>query len=78
MRLWLISQNDNTNYDTFDSAIVAAETEDDARMIKPCSRDWGDRWSSWARSPDKVSVEEIGTAKDGTERGVILASFNAG
>jgi hypothetical protein len=35
MRLWLISQSRNNDYDTFDSAVVAAETEAEARLIHP-------------------------------------------
>lgn len=35
MKLWKISQSVNYDYDTYDSAIVAAETEDEARMIHP-------------------------------------------
>ena len=35
MKLWCISQTDNDGYDTFDSAVVAAETESDARAIHP-------------------------------------------
>lgn len=35
MKLWLISQDVNNNWDTYDSAVVAAETEDEARVIYP-------------------------------------------
>lgn len=35
MKLWLISQSVNNNWDTFDSAVVAAETEEEARMTYP-------------------------------------------
>jgi hypothetical protein len=40
MKLWLISQDVNNNYDTYDSAVVAAETEEEARNIYP------DNWDS--------------------------------
>jgi hypothetical protein len=40
MKLWLISQNVNNNWDTYDSAVVAAETEEDARNTYP------DNWDS--------------------------------
>ena len=43
MNLYLISQNKNVNYDTFDSAIVAARTNKEARMIHP---DGDDDWDS--------------------------------
>lgn len=98
MKLWKISQDSNIAYDTFDSAVVAAETEDEARNTHPgdlsnnpielgtygnhgggvggvdgvggCNGDWV--------KPDKVTVEYIGEAKEGTPRGSICASFNAG
>jgi hypothetical protein len=45
MKLWLISQSENSNYDTFDSAVVAAETEEEARHTYPNSCDDVVRWS---------------------------------
>ena len=35
MNLYLISQTKYDDYDTYDSAVVAAESEDDARKIHP-------------------------------------------
>ena len=35
MNLYLITQDVNTNYDTFDSAVVVASCEDDAKLIHP-------------------------------------------
>lgn len=77
MKLWKISQADNGGYDTYDSAVVAAETEDEARNINP-DGEWNRHYSSWSESPSLVSVEYLGEAKIGTEAGIILASFNAG
>lgn len=80
MKLWLISQSVNQRYDSFDSAVVAAETESDARSINPGApprHNWGRGGPMWA-PPDDVIVKLIGEAVDGTERGVICASFNAG
>jgi hypothetical protein len=39
MFLWLISQNENGNYDAFDSAVVVAASEEEARLIHPLRRD---------------------------------------
>jgi hypothetical protein len=36
MNLYLISQNVNNDYDTYDAAVVAANSEDEARLIHPC------------------------------------------
>lgn len=89
MKLWKISQTVNRGYDTYDSAIVAANTAAEARMIHPA--DTGESWNAiyanwngqtnpsqvWATA-DKVTVECIGTARPGTNKGVVLSSFNAG
>ena len=78
MKLWLISQTERRGYGTYDSAVVAAKTEDDARNINP-SGDWKTAWcGAWATSPANVSATYIGEAKEGTEKGIILDSFNAG
>ena len=78
MNLYLISQDENEEYDTYDSAIVCAANEDEARNTKPDARPWGARFSSWCSSPDKVKVRLVGVAAEGVEPGVLLASFNAG
>lgn len=79
MKLWIISQNMNNGYDTFDSAVVAAETEEDARNIDVDGSDWKNgRYTAWANSPDQVHVEYIGYAGPDIKFGVVLASFNAG
>lgn len=72
MKLFLISQDCNTGYDTYDSAVVAAKDEESARNVSVSSYD------AWA-SPEHVDVEYVGTAKPGTKAGAaICASFNAG
>lgn len=81
MNLYLISQDINDDYDTYDSAVVAAESEDDARTIHPdrCGNEWSLEYESvWLKYSDidKITVELIGTTD--RERGVVLASFNAG
>ena len=89
MKLWKLTQDVCTGWDTYDSAIVAAETEDDAKRIHPSpyAGNWDNtlsgRWEyesvgNWAFSPDDVHAELIGEALPGTRAGVILASFNAG
>jgi len=35
MKLYKLSQDLNNNYDTYDSCVVCAENEDEARMIHP-------------------------------------------
>ena len=75
--LYLLSQSTNRGYDTHDSCIVCAESDEDARLITP-NGDWRDRHSTWCRTPEQVTVERIGVAKPSLEIGIVLASFNAG
>ncbi len=87
MKLWHISQEKNNGWDTYSDAVVAAETEDAARNIHPCvyyskymssdSKYMGWDFSTWV-SPSDVVVKYIGEAVEGTEAGVICASFHAG
>jgi hypothetical protein len=85
MKLYRISQTENEDWDTYDSAVVCAPDEETARNISPSGcvmqdKDW--RVSIydqvWCSSPDKVTVEYLGEAADNIQQGVILASFNAG
>ena len=87
MKLWLISQTERTGYDTYDRAVVAAATAEDATKIHPDgysryepseSDDWPSGWASWVNRAATVHVEYIGEAKDGAKAGVICASYTAG
>lgn len=85
MKIYLISQDVNNDYDTYDSAVVAAESEEGARTIHPDEiidrsireRSWKTS-STWAQTPEQVKVLFLGTAKKDTKEGIILASFHAG
>ena len=84
--LWKISQYHNNDYDTYDSAIVIAETAHDARHIHPrrvaseCSCDFyplhdGGDWAL----PEHVTAECVGQSAPGLVAGTVLvASYNAG
>ena len=80
MNLYLISQDENTDYDTYDSAIVAAENDKEAVNIHPDGYNgkWSGKYSTWASSPSNVSSKLIGKAGKSVEKGIVLASFNAG
>jgi hypothetical protein len=81
MNLYLISQNENNGYDTFDTAVVCCEDEISAKMIHPSGKsNWdgkGETWDAWSAA-DKVTAKLIGKATEGVGRGVVIASFNAG
>ena len=66
MKIYLLSQVENDGCDSFDSIIVAAETEDEARLISPCSFGW-EHGGMWANSSAAVTIELIGDAVEGTE-----------
>lgn len=80
MNLYLVSQEANRDYDTFDSFVIAAPDEETARNTHPNGGiiDWrkADWRSDWAFEPEQVVSKLIGTTE--TEQGVICASFNAG
>ena len=83
MKLWKVTNNTVTGYDTYDAVIVAAETEEEARMIHPSTyeKNWDGKvsrsWAEWGAAKDNT-VEYIGTTDREIPKGVILASFNAG
>jgi hypothetical protein len=85
VKLYLLSQTENGGYDTFDSAVVAAENEEEARMIYPGHHSEGTIWDGREKSmfgtwcdAHYVDVDYLGEAREGTEGGIIVASFNAG
>ena len=80
--IYLIEQDENTDYDTYDAAVVVAKSEEDARDMHPSGgkSDWINQnpWNTWCFSRDSVRVTLIGKADPSQPPGVILASFNAG
>ncbi len=70
-KLYKIWQEVNDDYDTYDSAVVCAESEEEARNTNLGTPD------IWAK-PEYVKVKEIGIANDDVKKGIIVASFNAG
>lgn len=89
MKLWFISQDENSRYNTFSDAVVAAETKEEARATHPggsvetpgsLANDWNGRkeYGSWVNSPNRVHAKLIGEAVPGTEPGVICYSYHAG
>lgn len=74
MNLYLIEQNYNNNWDTFDSAVVVAKSLKAAVNISPSYE--GD--SAWA-PVEYVTATYLGRAGSKMIEGdVVCASFNAG
>jgi len=83
MNLYLISQEKNNNYDTYNMAVVCAKSSKDAAEIHPsgCKKEtWplNSESYTWCSCPEDVKVTYIGKASSKMKRGVICASFNAG
>jgi hypothetical protein len=82
MNLYLLTQEVNNAYDTYDSCVVCAKGLNDAKTIHPSeqvciTKESQDTYDAWCKLSD-VKVKYIGQAKRGLKRGVILSSFNAG
>ena len=93
LNIYLVSQTKCKGYDVYDSFVIVAESEDDARDTHPetCSKiDWvakthGDDknngWNiggEWPDNREDVHVRLIGVAGPFVGPGILCASFNAG
>jgi hypothetical protein len=79
VNLYLLSQTVNTDYENCTDIVVAAESEERAKLIGPYGI-WPDDWElspfpSWAFNPEQVMAEFLGVAKEGTTEGIVLASY---
>jgi len=81
MKLFLISQLQNNNYDTYDSAVVAAPDKETARNMNPKNGEpmdeWGQEYSTWCSGREHVTVRYLGEAVS-VAQGVVCASYRAG
>ncbi len=82
MNIYKLSQQENCGWDTFDSIVVCANSPEDAKNINPHGKSFDSDssipYNDWAKSKEAIKCELIGKANKDVERGVILASFNAG
>lgn len=76
--LWLIEQNSNQGYDTYDSAIVAARTKLEAMATHPGGDTFGRDYGTWADRPEQVTARCIGVTTTEACGTVVCASINAG
>lgn len=90
LKLWLIEQEQNGGYDTYDSAIVAAYTEEAAKTIHPQGPErrfkedretsppelgqWGYSYGTWAHHPDHVKATRVGNAHQSISEGDVLCA----
>lgn len=81
MNIYLLTQEENTGYDAYDSCIVYATSVEEAINIRPDSDKWEElnEWNDcWATKKENVRCELIGYTDENIESGLILSSFNAG
>jgi hypothetical protein len=82
--LYLITQKENTDYDTYDGAVVCAPDEKTAQNMNPrtgkpmTDGDWEYPYNEWASDPKRVKVKFLGTAVPSSKQGVVLASYTSG
>lgn len=89
MKIFMLERTDDIGYDEYDSVIVVAEDEQQARETHPRfgnewdSEDecWTNGTSGWTWDISSLEIEFLGSylGQVGAERpGVIMSSFNAG
>jgi len=80
MNIYLLEQNVNNDYDTFDAMVVSAPDETAARLMHPYDIYPTENvydWEVWANTPEDVQVTLLGTSNNPTQE-IILRSYNAG
>ena len=82
MNLYLLSQEENINYDTFDSMVVCAKNKVIAKSFHPFGDgkifEENEKWPSWAITKKGIKISLIGKASKKQLSGIICTSFNAG
>jgi len=79
VNLYLLSQTESEGYTAYESLVVCAKSEADARLILPSGLQWA--YASecgWCSSPELVIVMHLGVAVDGLPEGVVSESLTAG
>ena len=75
MNLYLLEQDENNDYETYDSMVVCAPSKEVAVKIHPDGNNgWADAEGVWCSSPAGVTCTLIGKAVSSLEPGIVLAS----
>jgi hypothetical protein len=70
MKRWKISQDFNERPDAYDCLVVAAETEEEAKLPEVDSEAWA--------PPEHVTVEYLCEEEEGTPAGIIVGTYHGG
>lgn len=83
LNLYLLSQKEVDGYDTYDSCVVAAYSQEEAAKIYPPKEciwtEWLDEYDLWgqkvwASNPENVDCILIGTAAENIEPNTLICS----
>jgi hypothetical protein len=80
VRLFYLFRTNHVGWDEYDGLVVCAASEEDALLAAEEEHPWVPEtpWmNTWAQR-ENVTVQKLGTADEGVERGIVLGSFNAG
>ena len=75
MKLWILSRTDSVDYDEYDSFVILAKDEAEARQLAEAAGSPYRKAGIWLNS-DKCTCEQL--TRKGKKAEVILGSFNAG
>lgn len=82
MKLYLVSQSVNNDYDTYDSFVICCNNEDEARKSHPSGRvlEHEDKFLfyDWTDEQENINVKYLGEADQDLPAGIVCSSFNAG
>jgi hypothetical protein len=90
MKIYKLTQDVNSGYDTYDGMIVIAKDENQAILMYPSyenimseeydfsDNEWPGHSYSWANKHSDVKIELLGNAGKNSKCRIVLASFNAG
>ena len=75
MKLWILSRTDDVDYDQYDSFVILANDETEARQLAEAHGEVWRKKGVWL-NPDMCTCELL--TRKGKQAKVILGSYNAG
>ncbi len=82
MNLYLLNRTDCWGYDDYSCFVICCESKEEAYLYHPCGEKYGSGSyltnGSWPINNKDIDIIFLGVADSSIEKGVIIASFNAG